>query len=194
METLESKAKLFLKKASINESTVSALLGALVVAAVTLLITNYLRYVTAKPQITDSAAQTVNENLVSLEQKKEDFPRAYVVKEGESLWSIAESEYGNGEAWTAIAEENNLLWPNVLSVSMELTLPKVNKTSQGEVLSAEFIEAFKEDSYVVQEGDSLWKISMKAYGTGEKWTEIAAANTLSYPDYLLVGSSLVIPR
>jgi len=33
-------------------------------------------------------------------------------------------------------------------------------------------------SYVVERGDSLWKISRKAYGSGEHWAEIQAANAL----------------
>ncbi len=49
------------------------------------------------------------------------------------------------------------------------------------------------DTYEVQAGESLWKISEKVYGTGYNWTDIASANNLANPDYVEAGTKLTIP-
>jgi len=50
--------------------------------------------------------------------------------------------------------------------------------------------------YTVVEGDSLWKISTKEYGSGSRWMEIFEANknVLATPDDLTLGQKLRIPR
>jgi nucleoid-associated protein YgaU len=50
--------------------------------------------------------------------------------------------------------------------------------------------------YVVQRGDSLWKISMKTYGTGYLWNKIYDANrdtVGSNPSLLVAGTRLNLP-
>lgn len=49
-------------------------------------------------------------------------------------------------------------------------------------------------TYVVTEGDTLWSISEKAYGTGYNWRAIADANNLSDTDQLEKGQELQIPE
>jgi len=50
--------------------------------------------------------------------------------------------------------------------------------------------------YTVQKGDSLWKIAVKTYGDGYKWTEIQKANqaSLKNPNLLLAGAKLQLPK
>lgn len=50
--------------------------------------------------------------------------------------------------------------------------------------------------YTVQRGDSLWKIAVKTYGDGYKWTEIQKANqaVLKNPNLLLTGVKLQLPK
>ena len=52
----------------------------------------------------------------------------------------------------------------------------------------------EEVTYIIQEGDHLWKISEKFYQDGYKWSEIAQINNLAYPDYLEVGQELKMPK
>ena len=51
-------------------------------------------------------------------------PKDYSVAKDDSLWKIAEREYGTGYAWTKIAEFNNLANPNVIYPGDVLRLPK----------------------------------------------------------------------
>ncbi|MDE5598118.1 MAG: LysM peptidoglycan-binding domain-containing protein, partial [Lachnospiraceae bacterium] len=49
--------------------------------------------------------------------------------------------------------------------------------------------------YEVQEGDSLWRISERFYGTGYKWTTIVRAeDALKDSNYLTVGETVFIPE
>jgi 5'-nucleotidase len=47
--------------------------------------------------------------------------------------------------------------------------------------------------YFGKRGDTLWGISIKYYGTGEKWTVIADANGVKNPKLLQIGKKLRIP-
>jgi nucleoid-associated protein YgaU len=50
-------------------------------------------------------------------------------------------------------------------------------------------------SYVVQPGDSLWKIAKRFYGNGNDWPKIHEANRsqIANPDVIEPGQKLVIP-
>ncbi|MQB10057.1 LysM peptidoglycan-binding domain-containing protein [Agrobacterium sp. ICMP 6402] len=47
--------------------------------------------------------------------------------------------------------------------------------------------------YVVEKGDSLWKIAAEKYGDGALWTRIAKANTLKRPNHIEIGDELELP-
>jgi nucleoid-associated protein YgaU len=49
-------------------------------------------------------------------------------------------------------------------------------------------------TYTVQEGDNLSKISKYFYGEANKYTVIVTANNLADPDKIRVGQKLVIPE
>jgi nucleoid-associated protein YgaU len=50
---------------------------------------------------------------------------AYVVKENETFWSIAEKQYGNGASFVRIAEANPTVNPNKLRAGQKLVIPKL---------------------------------------------------------------------
>jgi nucleoid-associated protein YgaU len=52
------------------------------------------------------------------------------------------------------------------------------------------------DTYTVQSGDTLWKISESHYGEGSKYMKIFEANTdlLNNPDQIFPGQELKIPK
>lgn len=50
------------------------------------------------------------------------------------------------------------------------------------------------DQYTVQTGDSLWHIADKVYGNPYKWTDLAAANAIQGPSYVITpGENLRLP-
>lgn len=95
----------------------------------------------------------------------------YIVKKGDSLYSIARTYNTSVEA---IKNANNLT-SNALSIGQELIIPEKANTSQ--------------ITYTVNKGDSLWAIANKYDTTVDA---IKSANNLS-SNSLSIGQQLIIP-
>lgn len=176
-----------------------------------------------KGQITKESPSIVNQEAV----KKAE---GYVVKKGDTLWSIAESQLGDGFRWGEIAKANNLK-NDTVEVGMNLRLPEKNSKMVAQAptvtptiaprVTATAQPTYKLEptktidqnggksvpmpttpvmtkivgnTYTVVRGDNLWNISVRAYGTGFKWGEIAKANNLLNPRVIHAGNVLQIPR
>jgi len=61
------------------------------------------------------------------------------------------------------------------------------------LLNATAVEPAQAQYYVVQKGDTLWKIAQQHYGDGKKWKLIADANPLLDPTAMRPGMRLVLP-
>ena len=48
-------------------------------------------------------------------------------------------------------------------------------------------------TYIIQEGDQLWLIAQKLYGSGFNMEDIMKANSITNPDLIEVGQKLIIP-
>lgn len=53
-----------------------------------------------------------------------------------------------------------------------------------------------DEFYIIEKGDSLWKIAEKAYGNGSKYTAIFEANreVITDPDKIFPGQKIRIPK
>lgn len=173
--------KSFLKSFKTNESTISMVLGALVIVVVGILTVNYFK---------DRNAKTLQDGL-STQTAKE-----HVVVSGESLWSISEDYYGSGYNWTDLASANDLT-DYSLEVGQVIKLPEVSvkqPTATKTQVSETTTQAISGDSYTVVKGDNLWNVAVRAYGDGYKWVEIAKANKLVNPNIIHSGNVLTLPR
>lgn len=47
--------------------------------------------------------------------------------------------------------------------------------------------------HTVQKGDTLWRLATLYYGNGQRWPDIARANSIADPSKLRIGQTLVIP-
>lgn len=205
---MDSRLKNTLKTLKLNEDTISTLLGAIVVVVIGLLVFNYFRSLNPQGQITDQAAleddgQTATPGQVKLVEEEdgqmvpEGLPTTYTVKQGDHLWSIAESFYNSGYNWTDIASVNHLDNPSQIEVGQQLTIPKVAvkvATVSQEQTTNNTIEG---DAYTVVKGDHLWNIALRAYGDGFRWTDIYQANQDLIgpnPGLIEVDMTLTIPR
>jgi nucleoid-associated protein YgaU len=127
----------------------------------------------------------------------------YVVRDNDSLWSIARKVYGNGAEWTKIVQANPGLTPGKLHTGMKLRIPDPgtvgshsNARAAGAPAAAHSAATRQRPrSVTVQEGDTLYNIARKVYGDGEKWDVIYNANKdkLNNPDELPAGTQLTIP-
>ncbi len=203
---MDKRLKKILKSFNLSESTISTILGALVVIIVGVLIFNYFKQTSQQTEeITPKSAsdEIVFEENESGESIPVNLPDKHIVASGEDLWKIAEKYYQSGYNWVDIAKANNLSNPNLLLVNQELILPKVpvKKVAESEQkVLAQTSSVVSEDNaitgtvYTIKKGDNLWSICVRAYADGYKWPEIAKINNLANPDYLEVGKELKLPR
>lgn len=188
---MEKKIKSLLKKLKLNEQTLSTLLGAFVILIVGVLIFNYFKSSESSDLVLDdNQEETFNSEEQAGTVSNSD---TYVVEANDSLWKISEKIYNDGYKWIEIAQANSLINPNHLEAGQELKLPEVSSQEENAqvVLGENSITA---DNYTVQEGDSLWKIAVRAYGDGYKWTDIANANNLYNPNHIEKDQTLTLPR
>ena len=188
--------KSLLKKLKLNESTISMILGALVIVVVGALIFNYFQGVKE-----EKPAEVVTEEGIELVEEEGKLvpvglPRVHQVTQGENLWAIAERYYGSGYNWVDIAEENRLPNANLLTSGQEITIPKaeIRKPTIDIAEPKLASPTITGDTYTVVNGDHLWGIALRAYGDGYRWMEIAQANNLESPNLIHAGNVLTLPR
>ncbi len=183
-----------------NQSKLSLVLGGLIVLVVGILVFNYFNKPKAQlgpAQQTDNQGDVVAENL----------PGKYTVKEGDTLFVIADKYYKDGYKYTEIAKANNL--PNVdsIEVGQVLEIPKVeaqmapqaspeaemgNGTGGGDTTI--WGPKIDGDTYTVTDGDWLSTISARAYGDVYSFDKIAKANNITDPNLIEPGTILKLPR
>lgn len=123
----------------------------------------------------------------------------YIVKQNDSLWTIALAVYNDGYKWVDIAKANNLVNPGTIFTGDKLLVPNAPTPSElGQLMGSKPTptpsDAITTKTYTVQKGDSLWNIAIRAYADGYQWTKIAQANNLANPDLIFSGNVLQIPR
>lgn len=131
--------------------------------------------------------------------EKTTLPTTYTVKEGDTLWDISLTYYNSGYNWVDIASANVLSNPDGLAVGQMLTIPNVlpiTLTVQGDILDGASTETQmpKNSEVTVAEGESLWTIAEREYGTGYKWVDIVQANSIiTNPDIIYPHTVLRLP-
>lgn len=204
---MENKLKQLLKTIKLNESMLSMIFGVVTVLLIGILVVRM--YSTNRPEITQESENTevamekVGDVVVEVKEDGKKYPaelpESVKVEKGQSLWVIAEKQYGSGYNWVDIAKENNLSNANLLVEGQELKLPKapviVLEQTEAKVTENKVeAETIMGDTYTVAKGDHLWKIAVAAYGDGYKWADIAKANEITHPNYIEVGQVLKLPR
>jgi nucleoid-associated protein YgaU len=113
-------------------------------------------------------------------------PTKYTVERGDHLWKISNKFYKTGFNWASIARENRLANPDIIHAGNVLAIPKEGAKVSGR-------------THTVAQGDTLWDIAEKFYGSGFEWQKIADANpdlvgTLPNGNVLIMtGQVLAVP-
>ncbi len=171
-----------------SEELVSMLLGLAIVVVIVSLIFNFIQRKKGTVAIPGSTNISLSENVI-----KENGGE-YVVKKGDSLWKIAQNQYNDGYAWTKIAKENNIKNVSNIYAGQKLKMPVIETTKI--VASTKTENKIDQGEYKVVRNDNLWKIAVRSYGDGYKWTNIWQANKviIHNPGLLEIGMTIKIPK
>lgn len=140
--------------------------------------------------------------------------REHVIREGDTLWSIAQKYYGDGRLHTRIEEANHeaLAKKKGLDVGQRIRVPEreapasaLGAPAPGDTTLAlqpsadpaakDASKDAKPAKYVVKPGDTLVGVARKTLGSERRWEEILALNSarITDPDALSVGAELRLP-
>lgn len=123
----------------------------------------------------------------------DDGERTVVVEEGDTLWDIAEEEYGDPTKWRVIAEANDIEDPRSLEPGTVLVIPELDSGDGSDGGDDTSGNDGERRTRTVEEGDTLWEIAEEEYGNPDKWLVIAVANDIEDPRSLEPGTTLLIP-
>lgn len=194
-----------------NQSKVSLVLGALIILVIGILVFNYFNNNKASlgpAQQTQQEAQDVTPDKL---------PGKYTVKEGDTLFMIAEKYFADGYKYPEIAKANDLTNPDQIEPGQNLQIPKLESqqaqastepspqsspqpeeqslgTGKGGGDTTIWGPKIEGNTYTVVEGDWLSKIAGRAYGDIMAFERIAKANNIQNPDQIEPGVILTIPR
>jgi nucleoid-associated protein YgaU len=108
-----------------NQSTVSLILGVLIVIVLGVLVFNYFNK-NSQPAIQESATTTTEQ---AGDVSPENLPGKYTVKEGDTLFIIADKYYKDGLKYSEIVKTNNLANENSIEVGQVLDIPKLEEVA-----------------------------------------------------------------
>jgi nucleoid-associated protein YgaU len=109
-------------------------------------------------------------------------PRRYTIRNGDTFWTIAKAEYGNGAYFGHIQRANPGIDPGRIKAGDSIVLPDKNEVvaaapaTARQPSAAELVNIDPTKQYRVQAGDNLSSISKKLYGRFDKWAQIYELN------------------
>jgi nucleoid-associated protein YgaU len=221
-QTLEKKIKNSLKFFKMNEDSISTLMGVVVIVIIAGLIFNYFKSANLKTwqgMLLEQQAPSTTTETKTEDKQAENNLEIYKVVKGDDLWHISEKFFKSGYNYVDIMKENNIGGEGVITAGMELIIPKVEakkltiveikkdilvkggnfeatKTDDSsKVLAATTGTTLETGNYTTKKGDTLWNISVRAYGDGFKWTKIYWENrkVIGNPDVIFADVKITIP-
>lgn len=186
-----------------GQSYLNLALGVVVVIVVGFLVFNYLKgqqsnLIPAQQKIEQTTQDSKNVTTDNL-------PGKYTVKEGDTLFKIAESYYKDGWKYSQLVTINKIADENLIEVGQVLEIPQLAETTTatttdsgqgtgGATNQTIWGETITGDSYTVKEGDWLSTIAGRAYGDIYAFDKIAKANNIVDPNIIEPGTILKLPR
>ena len=104
---------------------------------------------------------------------------SYTVKAGDSWWSIAAAQLGDGTRYKELAEYNGKKASDTIYAGQKIKLPST--------------AAQRGKTYTVKGGDSFWKIAEEQLGDGSRYKELAMYNGKTAASVIHPGDVLKLP-
>ncbi len=201
-----------------NQSRVSYVLGALILIVVVVLLFNYFN----KNKSELGSAQNTQTNQAE-DVDPDKLPGNYTVKDGDTLFTIAEKYYQDGFKFPEIAKANNMVNVDSIQPGQVITIPKLEgaqpsstpamiepspspsvapsstpeptPTPSTAPADASWGATITQNTYIVVEGDWLSTIAARAYnGDILAYKKLAEVNKIPNPDLIYPGQVITIPR
>ena len=126
-----------------NQSFFNIVLGGLIVIVLAVLLFNYFNQPTE--ELSGPASQT-EQSEQSGDVSKDKLPGTYTVKEGDTLFTIAQNYYDDGYKYPELVKENKLANENAISSGQEIMIPKLNESGQAVGIASATPTATPEES------------------------------------------------
>lgn len=108
-----------------NQSYLNLILGGLIVIVLGVLVYNYFN----RPNNDiNTAEQMTSEETQTGDVAKGSLPGKYTIKQGDTLFTIAQNYYDDGYKYTEIVKANGMANENQIEVGQEITIPKIEST------------------------------------------------------------------
>ncbi|MHC4248749.1 MAG: LysM peptidoglycan-binding domain-containing protein [Planctomycetota bacterium] len=130
--------------------------------------------------------------------------RFYIVKDGESFWTITRKLYGAGKYYAAVVKANPDVDPRRVRAGQVIAVPAI----EGAELREDFLATAEEleprsrrprvylasdARHVIRSGETLGDIAQKHYKSAMKWPHILRANPTLDPKRLRAGKEITVP-
>lgn len=108
-----------------SQSYSNLILGLIIILIIGILLLSYFKRTQSE---LGGATQTPSQTQQSGDVTPETLPGKYIIKEGDTLFSIAEKYYKDGYQYPKIVESNNLMSENAIEVGQTINIPKLEAT------------------------------------------------------------------
>ncbi|MBE9178546.1 LysM peptidoglycan-binding domain-containing protein [Oculatella sp. LEGE 06141] len=111
--------------------------------------------------------------------------QAYVVESGDTLWEIAQSQFGDGNRWQELRKADGSTFTEQdihhLQVGTLVYLSGA-KTAVSPATSASSSAQSDQREHVIRSGETLWTIAERELGDGNRWRELRKADGRSFTE------------
>ncbi|MFW5781659.1 MAG: LysM peptidoglycan-binding domain-containing protein [Candidatus Muiribacteriaceae bacterium] len=129
-------------------------------------------------EIEDISVREEVKKTNKVEEKEEDF--YYIVRPGDTLWSLSLEYYIDPYKYNNIAEHNQISDPERIYPGMRIDFP-------GKIIRRDYL-------YTVKADDTLWEIAGNVYDDNSMWKFLAGYNGIDIGDRIIwKGMTLRIP-
>ena len=129
--------------------------------------------------------------------------RFYVIKDGESFWTITKKLYGAGKYYARVLKANPDVNPGRVRAGQVIAVPVIEGVELREELlaTAEVLKRSRRPRvylardvrHVIRPGETLGDIAQKHYRSAIKWPHILVANPDLDPKRLRAGKEITVP-
>ena len=144
-------------------------------------------------------ARNIGKRIFGSEDEAPDALKAHVEQNNPGVENLQVQVQDGVATVTGNASSPEALEKAVLMVGNAMGIQEVkadNMTVAGNPAEQAQVAVSDDEYYIIQKGDTLWKIAERAYGKGNLYNQVFEANreVIEDPDKIFVGQKIRIPK